>query len=155
YAPRTLDGVPFARVVFQPAGVPVPDGYVADNGYVFDDRGNGFIYGWDVDNSTNTYVRHVMSDQRYDTLTALQLPTSGQVWRLAVPNATYDVHMVAGDPSFFDSIYQISLQGVLAVSGGANILSRYQEAWRTIIVSDGQLAITNAPGSRNNKLNFI
>src|SRR5260370_12292470 len=155
YAPRDLQGVPFARINFQPPDVQVPSGYVPDYGYVFDDRNNGFSYGWDTDNSANTYVREVMSDVRYDPGIALEQPAGGHVWEIALPNGTYDVHLVSGDPSYFDSIHQIAVQGVLAISGGVNVLSRYQEAWRTVTVTNGRLTITDADGSRNNKLNFI
>jgi beta-galactosidase len=155
YAPRDLQGVPFARVNFQPQGVQVPDGYVPDYGLIFDNRGNGFSYGWDVDDSANDYVRDVMSDLRYDTGTVLAAPAGGQVWQIAVPNGLYDIHLVCGDPSYFDSINQVAVEGVLAVSGGVNIVTRYQEAWRTVAVTDGRLTITVAAGSRNAKLSFI
>src|SRR5439155_1306108 len=155
YAPRDLQGVPFARINFQPPGGQVPSGYVPDYGYVFDDRNNGFSYGWDADNSANTYVRDVMSDVRYDTGIALEQPAGGQVWEIAVPNGTYDIHLVSGDPSYFDSVHEIAVEGVLAISGGVNVLNRYQEAWRTVTVTNGRLTITNAEGSKNNKLNFI
>src|SRR5207244_7134905 len=72
YPPGQLGGVPFAYINFQPTGVPVPAGYRADYGLAFGDRGNGFSYGWDVDNSANTAVRDVMSDVRYDTLIAME-----------------------------------------------------------------------------------
>jgi beta-galactosidase len=155
YAPLQLGGVPFARINFQPAGVPVPTGYVPDYGYAFGDRGNGFSYGWDTDNSANTYARGVASDPRYDTGIAMQSPTGGHVWQIAVPNGTYIIHMVSGDPSNYDSIDEIAVQGALAVSGGVNILSRYEEAWRTVTVTNGVLTITNASGSSNDNLDFI
>jgi beta-galactosidase len=155
YAPRGLDGVSFARINFQPTGLPVPDDYLPDYGTVFGDQGNGFSYGWDVDNSANTFVRGVMRDLRYDTLIAMQLAGGGHVWEIAVPNGTYDVHLVGGDPSFFDSTYEIAVEDVLAVSGGVNVFNRFQEAWRTVTVTDGFLTLSNADGSSNNKLNFI
>jgi hypothetical protein len=155
YPPRNLGGVPFARINFQPWWVPVADGYQPDYGYVFGDRGNGFAYGWDVDNSAYTWMRGVRSDVRFDTGIYMQLPGSGRVWEIAVPNGAYDVHLAGGDPSLFDGIYQIAVEGVLTISGGVNILNRSLEAWRTVTVSDGRLTITNADGSSNNKLNFI
>ncbi len=155
YTPRDLQGVPFVRINFQPTGIPTPDGYLPDYGNVFDDRGNGYSYGWDTDNSANTYVRGVENDPLYDTGIAMEQPDAGQVWQIAVPNGTYDVHVVSGDPSNFDSIYEIAVQGVLTVSGGVNVLSRFQEAWRTVTVTNGLLAVTNADGSRNDKIDFI
>src|SRR5260370_23121200 len=85
----------------------------------------------------------------------MENPTGGHVWQIAVPNGTYAIHMVSGDPSNFDSIDEIAVEGALAVSGGVNIVSRHQEAWRTITVTNGLLTITNADGSHNDKLDFI
>jgi hypothetical protein len=150
-----LAGVPLVYINFQPASVPVPDGYQADYGFVFGDRGNGFSYGWDVDNSANTHVRHVNSDPRYDTLIYMQKPNGGRVWEMAVPDGLYDIHLVSGDPSFVDSVYQVAVNGVLATSGGINSAHPYQEAWRQVTVTDGLLVLTNADGSQNNKINFI
>ena len=45
-----------------------------------------------------------MSDPRYDTGIAMENPAGGHVWQMAVPNGTYALHMVSGDPSNFDSI---------------------------------------------------
>jgi glucose/arabinose dehydrogenase len=39
------------NINFQPAGVPVPAGYLADTGAVFGNRGNGQSYGWNADNT--------------------------------------------------------------------------------------------------------
>ncbi|HLJ95294.1 MAG TPA: DUF4982 domain-containing protein, partial [Gemmataceae bacterium] len=155
YAPMQLAGVPFARIKFQPIGLPVAAGYLPDYGYIYGDRGNGFTYGWDSDNSANTFARGVMSDPRYDSGIAMEQPTGGHAWQIAVPNGTYAIHLVSGDPSNFDSIDEIAVQGVLAVSGGVNVLSRYQEAWRTVTVANGLLTITNATGSSNDKLDFV
>src|SRR5207244_8818026 len=105
YTPRDLQDVPFANINFQPVGVPVPDGYLPGYGSVFGDQGNGFAYGWDVDNSANTFMRGIMDDARYDTGIAMQAPGGGHVWEIAVLNGTYDVHLVAGDPGNVDSIF--------------------------------------------------
>jgi beta-galactosidase len=155
YTPRPLAGVPYVSIAFQPVSEQVPNGYLPDYGFVYGDRGNGFTYGWDVDNSANTAVRHVNSDPRYDRLIYMQVPGGGQLWEIAVPNGTYDVHLVSGDPSFVDSIYEVAINGVLATSGGVQSTHPYQEAWRRIKVKDGLLILSNAAGSRNNKLNFI
>lgn len=48
------------RVNFQPAHAPVPAGFVVDSGQVYGGRGNGYTYGWSVDNTAN------MVDVGYD-----------------------------------------------------------------------------------------
>jgi hypothetical protein len=145
-----------ANVNFQPAGVAVPAGYVADTGAPFGAR-NGLTYGWNIDNSTNARQRNAASspDQRYDTLTHLQKPGGGTVWGLSVPNGTYSVHAVAGDPSAADSDFRVNIEGVLAVSGTPTNGDRWIEATVRVTVADGVLTITNAPGASNNKLSYL
>jgi len=57
---------------FQPAGAPIPSGYLADTGAAFANRGNNWSYGWDQDLTAATRDRNVNADQRYDTLIHMQ-----------------------------------------------------------------------------------
>jgi N-acetylneuraminic acid mutarotase len=153
-----LHGTGFeAFVNFQPASAAVPAGYVADTGAVYGDRGNGLSYGWDVNNAAFTRDRNSTrsADQRYDTLTHMNRLGGGTKWDLAVPNGTYEVHLVAGDAGYYDSIYAINVEGVLALSGKPSSTVRWFEATRTVTVADGRLTVTNAPGSVNNKVCFL
>ena len=96
------DYAPATRINFQnPEAVP-PTGYVPDFGLVFGDRGNGLTYGWDSDRSDKGRERAAIDDQRYDTLMHLHMLSDdpGGVWELEVPNASYLVYLVAGDPIF-------------------------------------------------------
>src|SRR4051794_22995091 len=103
------------KVNFQPPGAPVPPGYVADTGTTYRDQGNGFTYGWDVANAASR-DRNRLADQRYDTLIHTQSGGS-RTWALKVPNGTYSVRLVAGDPSYNDSVFRFNLEGQLALSG--------------------------------------
>src|SRR5262249_37417619 len=63
-----------AKINFQDgtsAGFP---GYLADTGLAFGARGGGFSYGWNADNSANTFNRNAASspDERYDTGALMQ-----------------------------------------------------------------------------------
>jgi fibronectin type 3 domain-containing protein len=144
-----------AHVNFQPASARVPSGYVADAGWGYGAR-NGLTYGW---NQTNTYGRERFSagDQRYDTLAQMQPIGAGKSfsWQIAVPNGTYKVHLVAGDPSYTNSVYKISAEGTLLVNGTPTASHKYVEGTANITVRDGKLTISNAWGSRNNKLSYI
>ena len=146
-----------AKVNFQPAGSAVPAGYSADTGLVFGDRGNGLSFGWNANNASYARDRNAASspDQRYDTLNQMQRSGGGTVWELAVPNGTYTVHVVAGDPSAYDSTYAINVEGVLAVSGKPTSTVKWFEGTRTVTVTDGRLTVTNAAGSANNKIAFL
>ena len=53
------------------------------------------------------------------------------MWELAVPNGTYRVRVVAGDPTHIDSVYRTNVEGVLAINatptprpGGSRTRSR-------------------------------
>ena len=87
----------------------MPAGYLADSGLTFANRGNGQSYGWTVVNSAQTRDRNAANspDQRYDTLTHLQKAGNPDaVWELAVPNGSYSVRIVSGDPQNFDSVFR-------------------------------------------------
>jgi N-acetylneuraminic acid mutarotase len=145
-----------ANVNFQPASAAVPGGYIVDSGLVFGDRGNGLSYGWDRSNNHTRDRNNVASpDQRYDTLNHMQKPEGGTTWEIAVPNGTYTVRLVAGDPSAYDSTYAIAVEGVLTISGKPTSTNRWFEGTQTVIVADGRLTVSSAAGSANNKLSFI
>lgn len=146
------------KINFQLAGAVVPAGYLADNGEVFGNRGNGFSYGWNVDNTGSGKDRDAANspDQRYDTLTHMQKPQNPNAsWELAVPNGAYQVRVVSGDPSWFNSTYKVNVENVLTVDGQPTETARWFEGTKIVTVQDGRLTVSNAPGGVNNKLCFI
>jgi glucose/arabinose dehydrogenase len=154
----TASGPFSARINFQPAGAPVPSGYFADTGAVFGDRGNGLQYGWNGDISSTAVDRNnpASPDQRYDTLEQMQRPVNpNAVWEIAVPNGTYRVRIVAGDPSFIDSFYKIRAEGVLVINGKPTSSQHWFDKTVLVTVTDGRLTIRNANGAKNNKIDFI
>jgi glucose/arabinose dehydrogenase len=155
---RLYPQMPSIRVNFQPAAAPVPAGYLSDVGLVFGNRGNGQTYGWNADNTGQTRDRNAGNspDQRYDTLTHLQKPENpAAVWEIAVPNGTYVVRAASGDAAYFDSVFRLSVEGVLTVSGTPTTSSRWIEGTATVSVSDGRLTVRSASGATNNKICFI
>jgi hypothetical protein len=145
------------KINFQPAVVPVPAGYLVDSGQVFADRGNGFSYGWNQDNSGNMIDRNSPSspDQRYDTFAATQTASGGSVWEISVPGGDYSVLLVAGDPTRFNSTYRFDVEGELSLSGTPTTQSRWISGSNTVTVADGRLTVSNSGGASNNKLCFI
>ena len=108
------------RINFQLASAPVPSGYLPDGGLVYGDRGNGQTYGWNADNTQQTQDRNSSPspNQAYDTLTHMQRPANPNAfWEIALPNGTYDVRIVSGDASYFDSVFRIAAEGVVVVTG--------------------------------------
>ncbi|MEA2711981.1 MAG: hypothetical protein QOF78_4582, partial [Phycisphaerales bacterium] len=142
------------KINFQPAGRPVPAGYLADFGAVFGSRGNGFSYGWNLSAGSFTRDRGINPDQKFDTFVHTQLFGS-RTWEIGVPVGTYSVKIVAGDPQFFDSVYKINVEGQLAVNGTPTSGSRFITGAKNVTVIDGKLTITNASGSANNKIAFV
>jgi hypothetical protein len=146
-----------AQINFQPAAVPVPAGYLVDSGAVFGAKGS-LQYGWSSDASAVARDRDsVLSlDQRYDTLVHMQYGGINRFWDLAVPNGTYQVHLVAGDANYFTgNIYKISVEGTLAINATPTSASRWAENTVTVTVTDGRLTINNAAGAANNRICFV
>jgi glucose/arabinose dehydrogenase len=135
-------------------------GYLADTGAVFGDRGNGQSYGWNQDNSANARNRNVslIQDERFDTFTHMQMPSNPNAfWEIAVPNGTYQVRVVSGDPgAATNAVYKINVEGVLAVdSVAAPAPGRFFVGTVTVTVTDGRLTVSNAAEASNNKISFI
>jgi hypothetical protein len=146
-----------ARVNFQLDTAPLFPGYVPDYGQVFGVRTNGYTYGWNVDNTANSRHRNAANsyDLRYDTLNHMQKPGGGTTWQIAVPNGAYQVRIVSGDPSNFDGTFQLTVEGMLLVSGTPTSAARWIEGIGVVTVNDGLLTVGNAPNAVNNKICFI
>jgi len=146
------------KINFQLAGGPVPAGYLQDNGVAFGDRGNGYSYGWNIDNSAAARDRDAANspDQRYDTLIHMNKPENPNAfWELALPNGPYTVRVVSGDPSYFNSVYRVNVEGVLTVNATPTATAKWFEGTQTVTVADGRLTISCAAGGDNNKICFL
>ena len=146
------------RINFQPASAAVPAGYLADTGLVFGPRGNGLSYGWNADSTAQTRDRNASNspDQRYDTLIYMQRAGNPDaVWEVAVPNDSYQVRVVAGDPSYFGNRLSIAVEGIVTVNGTTTSAERWLEGRVGVTVTDGRLTIRNAPGAEGNKISFV
>ncbi|MCC5839669.1 MAG: immunoglobulin domain-containing protein [Opitutales bacterium] len=145
----------FARINFQ-NDVDAPQGWLRDIGQVFGDRGNGFHYGWNGDNTAAARRRNLpnSTDFQHDTLLHMQLEGT-YTWEIAVPNGSYQVRIVAGDPGHFDSVYRINVEDSPVVHGTPTSGNRWIEGEATVEVTDGRLTVSNAPASENNKINLI
>jgi hypothetical protein len=153
-APIKVNFQPLLTKVKPPAPSPVPPGYVADNGAVFADRGNGYSYGWTLPNSRGGHDRNRpwSPDQRYDTQLLLRTKAA---WEIAVPNGTYRVHVVSGDANVARGARRTDVEGMPVVNGVATKANRWVEGWADVVVSDGRLTVTNAPRTKGNRINFV
>ncbi|MBM3845298.1 MAG: hypothetical protein FJ405_03295 [Verrucomicrobia bacterium] len=136
-------------------GYPIP-GFLDDYGDAFEDRGNGFIYGWDVSNTANARQRNSRNsrDRRYDTLNHMQ--RVARVWEIELTEGKYQVRIVGGDPDNTDSIFQYLVEGLETDTfkplGGA---VRFIDTTVVVDVLDGRLTVENGPNASNNKIAFI
>jgi hypothetical protein len=85
----------------------------------------------------------------------MQKNGANRSWELAVPNGTYEVRLVAGDPTATDSKYKMNLEGQLALAGNPAGDTHWFRSTSIVNVTDGRLTLTNAIGSSNNKISFI
>jgi hypothetical protein len=106
----SLAGASVIKINFQSAGSPIPEGYLPDYGEEFDDRGNGWSYGWNQNMTGETRDRNdaAAPDQRYDTI--IHFRTIGAVWEIELPNGTYNLFIVCGDPSYADTNNRIVIE---------------------------------------------
>ena len=148
-------------VNFALATAPVPPGYVPDGGDVYGDRGNGYSYGWNRDVTADSRYRMAANspDVRYDTLVHLIKATPPAFWEIEVPNGYYLVHIVAGDPSNVDSVFQFDVEGVLTDTYIPSAPNYWGDFTINCSVSDGRLTVNSGPNSQttanNNKIAFI
>lgn len=148
------------KINFQPPSSPVPGGFLVDSGKPFAARGNGATYGWNLDLSAATNLRdrnHVDSpDQQHDT--HLLLGVTAAQWNLVVPNGSYQVRVVMGDPydPYMPDTYRLTAEGVGAIDGTATTTLNWLDNTVVVSVSDGQLTLATAGGTAlTNKLCFI
>ncbi len=149
-----------ASVDFQPAAVPPPAGYLPDSGAIFADRGNGLSYGWNGPRPVQVLEHHARHpsdgpDERYDTFAVMHARGRGSDWEIAVPDGTYQVHVVSGDARVFTGRYRIEANGVLVVDGRATRAQRWVDGTQQVSVTDGMLRITLGPQVQSGKLDFV
>lgn len=141
------------NINFQIAGAPTPAGYLADNGNVYGDRGNGYTYGFSTDHTDTSRDRNVNADQRLDTLNQLK---AGQRWEIALPNGTYQVYVSVGDASFGNFTPTLNIEGVNAFADLTLAANAYQFVSRTVTVTDGRLTIDQgADADKDLRLNYV
>ncbi len=147
------------KINFQSTGSPIPEGYLPDYGEVFGDRGNGWNYGWDEDMKGHARDRNNSNapDQRYDTLNHPQYGTDS-IWEIALPNGTYNLFLVCGDPSYGNQTNNYDVEGVLLIDPDPyppEPAFDFDEFNVTVELSDGLLTIKPGLTAENCKINFV
>lgn len=141
------------HINFQPASAPAYSGYLVDSGATYASRGNGFTYGWAASAATVDRNNSASPDQRYDTYANMgALPSQSAKWELSVPNGSYNVTLVAGDPAMTGA-QTILMEGGSFLNGTPTSAQRWITKTGTVSVSDGKLTMTRT--STVAKPNFI
>lgn len=157
-------------VNFQPTGSTVPTGYIQDNGRTYRSQ-NGLNYGWDV--NLNDYAQPWADrnsanspDQRFDTFIQMKdVDSHGNArakWEIELPNGTYEVRVVSGDPSNSNKPEELYVEGVLAYKGYTSstpTTALWFDATVPVLVTDGRLTLYTVSSYANlpvaTHLNFI
>ncbi len=142
------------QINFQTTNSVTPEGYLADDGSTFADRGNGYSYGWTPENKINTRERNYTADQVFNTFNHIIKDGVNYTWEMAVENGVYKVSVGCGDPDYTDSYHKIMVEGELVLEG-FNTSTSMKVATDTVTVLDGRLTVTAASGASNAKLNLV
>jgi hypothetical protein len=141
------------QINFQPSRSDLPPGYHVDAGDIFADRGNGFSYGWEVDNvAARDRNSAAAPDQRYDTLIFMQR-RGDHVWEIALDDGLYDIFLVAGDPAQTRHVNTFDVEGTILIDPDGE--DYWDEYSLTVEVTDGRLTVAPAAGSRRARIDFI
>lgn len=149
------------NINFQPATAANVTGYLPDVGYAFSDRGNGYAYGWNVDNTANVFQRNLYSDERIDTGNKMQPGGQSLYWQIEVPDGCYDVLLVAADPADKGgngTCYSISAEGTPIMTNGVPTSSQWifgTNAHVQVWVGNRRLTISNGVNATNNSICYI
>jgi hypothetical protein len=151
-----------AHITFTNDATETPTGYTADTGAAYGAHG-GLTEGWlangtPTNNSAQARDRDsaISPDLLHDNLIHLQKPANpNAAWQIAVPNGTYEVHILTGDPTATDSVYSLNADGVNVVTATPNSLNLWADGTRTITVTNGLITVTSGTGASNNKIDAI
>lgn len=136
------------KINFQLSSNTPPAGYLPDDGSPYGAR-NGQSYGWSGNNTDAARDRDAHDDARYDTLVHFEEHT----WEIELPNGTYEVKIVAGDPAYTDQVNSLDVEGTAANDpDGEDHFDTYE---LTVTVADGRLSIAPAAGASNAKIAFV
>ena len=148
------------KINFQSGGAPIPDGYLPEYGDPFGEHDSGWNYGWDQNIRSGARDRNSGNapDQRYDTINHLQQAGGDKIWEIEVPNGTYNLFLVCGDPEYGDQTNNFDVEGVLLTDPNPpppEPAFDFDEFNVTVEVSDGRLTIQPGTGAVNCKIAFV
>ena len=141
-----------ANINFQPTMLTPPLQYFPDDGRVFQSRGNGLVFGWNVNHSPNMRYNSSSTDFRLETLCQMQ---TGARWEIALPNGSYRVTVAVGEETFA-STYTINVEGISYWAGEPLAAGQYRRRTENVAVADGRLTIDNGnSGHEDTRISYV
>ncbi|HEX3150803.1 MAG TPA: fibronectin type III domain-containing protein [Gemmataceae bacterium] len=129
-------------------------GYLADTGAIFGVRSANLKFGWTRNDQAWGINRNASNspDELHDSFHDMRAGTVG--WHIAVPNGTYRVHLIAGDPMTTSGPYRLNVGPTstttnAAIRGNATAAQPWVENNIEVTVTTGVLWIRNAGGVSN------
>ncbi len=132
-----------------------PAGVLVDDGSAYGDRGNGYTYGWNADNTANSRIRSGSENYLYRSLNHMELNGSSYFWEIAAPAGLYDVRIVAADPEYPNGVWKIDVEGELLIDHTPSSSAWMAEETGRVTVTDGRLTVDLADGAQHPKLAYI
>ncbi len=130
-------------VNFQPPSSDIPENFSKDDGDVFNSsRG----YGWDI--LVSGTERNANVAQTVDTFVQVSNKTP-VTWNCALPDGTYYVSLVGGDPKRRRGPHSLSIEGMLVAENVKTNKGQYLTVIEyPVEVQDGKLSITLGSGGK-------
>jgi PKD repeat protein len=145
------EGIPEVAINFQPSDAEVPEGFLPDSGYSYDEQRG---YGWDGGGTLFPVDRNSYwsPDQQHDTIMYIY---PYQQWEMAVPNGTYEVTVSIGDPDKLLSRQNIQAEGQIVFENTKVAKGNWVEETVAVEVTDGRLTLTFSGGRRYIQANYV
>jgi PKD repeat protein len=143
--------IPEVAINFQPSNAKVPEGFLPDSGYSYnEERG----YGWNGSGRLLPYDRNSSRspDQQHDTIMYIY---PYQHWEMAVPNGTYEVTVSIGDPIKTLSKQNVQAEGQTVFKNTYVAKGNWIEETVTVEVTDGRLTLTFNGGRNYIVANYV
>lgn len=127
-----------ARYVnFQPAGSPVPPGFIADSGALYTSLAG---FGWDSDTPVPVRDRAALGNPVLDT--HAYVGGGSRSWKIAVPADLYQVQLAVGDAAAASGPATVLVEGATWLSGATTAAGEFLTLSSRVLVVDGFLDVT-------------
>lgn len=151
---QLLHGDVNLTINFQPKSTGKVAKTIADYGNAYGDRGNGYAYGWNADNTANVRDRNMVANQLQDTVAFMQNGPN-RTWQLEIANGEYEVTIGSGDARYRDGVHDIWAENTRVMYGVQSARKQFLQVMKRVVVSDGKLTLSAGPEAVGAKINYL